>query len=280
MSEEDDSNDQRSWLERLKSLATGEPGSRDELLDLLRSAQQRELLDDEALSIIEGALVVSDMQTREIMVPRSQVVFVSMGSKPEDFLPLIIESGHSRFPVVDEDPDKVIGILLAKDLLPLALEENRSKFNMRDILRQFTPIPESKRVNVLLQEFRRNHSHLAVVYDEYGGVSGIVTIEDVLEQIVGDIEDEYDIDEDDFIKLHADGTYTIKALTPIEDFNEHFKSNFSAEDVDTVGGMVTSHFGHLPKRDESVDVEEFRFKVLNADSRRIHLLELTKLTKD
>ena len=278
-------NDNRSWLDKLMSMATGTPGSREELIELLRSAQQRELLDDEALGIIEGALVVSDMQAREIMVPRSQVVFVKLDSTPEEFLPKIIESGHSRFPVVDENPDKVLGILLAKDLLPLALEDNRSRFNMRDLLRRFTPIPESKRVNVLLQEFRKNRSHLAVVLDEYNGISGIVTIEDVLEQIVGDIEDEYDFnEEDDFIKQHNDGGYTVKALTPIEDFNERFGSEFSDEDVDTVGGLVTRQLGHLPKRDESINVEnecgesgrrKFNFTVLNADSRRIHLLQLT-----
>lgn len=283
MSDQGD-NDNRSWLDKLMSMATGTPGSREELLELLRSAQQRELLDYEALSIIEGALVVSDMQAREIMVPRSQVVFVKLDSTPEEFLPRIIESGHSRFPVVDENPDNVLGILLAKDVLTLALKDNRARFNMRDLLRPFTPIPESKRVNVLLQEFRKNRSHLAVVLDEYSGISGIVTIEDVLEQIVGDIEDEYDInEEDDFIKKHNDGTYTVKALTPIEDFNECFDSEFSDEDMDTIGGMVTHEFGHLPKRDESIDVEGvcgksgrkmFNFKVLNANSRRIHLLQV------
>ena len=264
----------RSWLEKLALALTGEPSSREELLELLRSAQHRDLLDDEALSIIEGALLVSDMQTREIMVPRSQVVFIHLDMPPEEFLPLIIESGHSRFPVVDENPDKVIGILLAKDLLPLALDHKRSRFSMRDILRPCTCIPESKRVNVLLQEFRERRNHIAVVLDEYGG-SGIVTIEDVLEQIVGDIEDEYDRDEDDFIKPHADGTYTVKALTPIDDFNESLGSTFSDDEFDTIGGVVTSHFGHLPKRNEKVDIDGYGFEVLNADSRRIHLLRLT-----
>jgi magnesium and cobalt transporter len=273
MSEDDDQ--PKTWLEKLSLALTGEPSSRDELIELLRSAQQRDLLDMEALSIIEGALVVSDMQTREIMVPRSQVVFVRLDMTPEEFLPLIIDSGHSRFPVLAEDMDKVIGILLAKDLLPLALDKKRSRFNMRDILRTCTRIPESKRVNVLLQEFREKRNHIAVVFDEYGGVSGIVTIEDVLEQIVGDIEDEYDFDEDDFIKQHTDGSFTVKALTPIEDFNEHFGCRFSDDDVDTIGGIVLGQFGHLPKRDECVTVDSFHFKVLNADSRRIHLLELT-----
>lgn len=273
MSEDDDQ--PKTWLEKLSLALTGEPSSRDELIELLRSAQKRDLLDQEALSIIEGALVVSDMQTREIMIPRSQVVFVRLDMTPEEFLPLIIDSGHSRFPVVGEDPDKVIGILLAKDLLPLAIDKKRSRFNMRDILRTCTRIPESKRVDVLLQEFREKRNHIAVVFDEYGGVSGIVTIEDVLEQIVGDIEDEYDFDEDDFIKQHTDGSFTVKSLTPIEDFNEHFGCRFSDDDVDTIGGIVLGQFGHLPKRDECVSVEGFYFKVLNADSRRIHLLELT-----
>jgi len=268
--------DNRTWLEKLKSLATGTPASREELKDLLRSAQQKELLDDEALSIIEGALVVSDMQAREIMVPRSQVVFVRLDSTPEEFLPKIIESGHSRFPVVDDNPDNILGILLAKDLLPLALEDNRARFNMRDVLRSFTPIPESKRVNVLLQEFRKNRSHLAVVLDEYSGISGIVTIEDVLEQIVGDIEDEYDFnEEDDFIKPHKDGSYIVKAQTLIQDFNQQFGCNLSDEDLNTIGGFVTQKFGHLPKRDEVVETGNFTFKVLNADRRRIHLLQLT-----
>ena len=275
---ENDRNDQskssKSWLEKLSMAFINEPTSRDELISLLRSAQQRELLDDEALSIIEGAMTVSKMKTREIMVPRSQVVFVQLDMTPEEFLPLIIDSGHSRFPVLDDGPDKVVGILMAKDLLPLALNRNRIRFNIRDILRNCTAIPESKPVDVLLQDFREKRNHIAVVYDEYANISGIVTIEDVLEQIIGDIEDEYDIHEDDFIKQHTDGSYTVKALTPIEDFNEHFGCHFSDRYVDTVGGVVLGQFGHLPKRDETVVVDGFNFKVLNADSRRIHLLEL------
>ena len=278
MSENDRNDQSKSWLEKLLEKLSmafiNEPTSRDELISLLRSAQQRELLDDEALSIIEGAMTVSKMKTREIMVPRSQVVFVQLDMTPEEFLPLIIDSGHSRFPVLDDGPDKVVGILMAKDLLPLALNRNRIRFNIRDILRNCTAIPESKPVDVLLQDFREKRNHIAVVYDEYANISGIVTIEDVLEQIIGDIEDEYDIHEDDFIKQHTDGSYTVKALTPIEDFNEHFGCHFSDRYVDTVGGVVLGQFGHLPKRDETVVVDGFNFKVLNADSRRIHLLEL------
>ena len=281
---ENDRNDQskswlKSWLEKLSMAFINEPTSRDELISLLRAAQQRELLDDEALSIIEGAMAVSKMKTREIMVPRSQVVFVQLDMTPEEFLPLIIDSGHSRFPVLDDGPDKVVGILMAKDLLPLALNRNNTRFNIRDNIRRYTAIPESKPVDVLLQDFREKRNHIAVVYDEYANISGIVTIEDVLEQIIGDIEDEYDIHEDDFIKKHTDGSYTVKALTPIEDFNEHFGCHFSDKYVDTVGGVVLGQFGHLPKRDETVVVDGFNFKVLNADRRRIHLLELVLTDK-
>lgn len=275
MSEEGSGSESRSWLERLSQAFTGEPSSREELIALLRSAQQRNLLDYEALSIIEGALNVSDMQVREIMVPRSQVVMVRLDTPPEEFLPIVIESGHSRFPVVGENPDDVVGIMLAKDLLPLAIADRKARFNLRDLLRPTTAIPESKRLNVLLQEFRSTRNHLAVVYDEYGGVSGIVTIEDVLEQIVGEIEDEFDFDEEDFIKKHDESTYIVKALTPIDEFNAVFNAGFSEEEFDTIGGYVTQYFGHLPKRDERINIEGFRFKVLNADSRRIRLLQLT-----
>lgn len=262
------------WLERLGMALTGEPSSRSELIETLRAAEQRQLLDAEALSIIEGALVVADMQAREIIIPRSQVVVVRMDMTPEELLPVVIDSGHSRFPVLGDGPDDVVGILLAKDLLPLALKGRKTKFNLRDLLRPCTAIPESKRLNILLQEFRATHNHLAVVYDEYGGVSGIVTIEDVLEQIVGDIEDEYDLGDEDFIKSHAKGDFTVKALTPIDEFNEHFEAEFSEDEYDTIGGIVTQHFGYLPQRDEEINIEGFQFKVLNADNRRIHLLHL------
>ncbi len=273
MAEEGSSSD-RGWLERLSMALTGEPSSRSELIETLRAAEQRQLLDAEALSIIEGALVVAEMQAREIIIPRSQVAVVRMDMSTEELLQVVIESGHSRFPVIGESPDDVIGILLAKDLLPLALKGKKTKFNLKDLLRPCTAIPESKRLNILLQEFRATHNHLAVVYDEYGGVSGIVTIEDVLEQIVGDIEDEYDLGDEDFIKPHAEGDYTVKALTPIDEFNDFFKANFSEEAYDTIGGIVTQHFGHLPERDEEVTIDGFKFKVLNADNRRIRLLHL------
>ena len=273
MAEEGSSSD-RGWLERLGMALTGEPSSRSELIETLRAAEQRQLLDAEALSIIEGALVVAEMQAREIIIPRSQVAVVRMDMSPEELLQVVIESGHSRFPVIGENPDDVVGILLAKDLLPLAHKDRKAKFNLRDLLRPCTAIPESKRLNILLQEFRSTHNHLAVVYDEYGGVSGIVTIEDVLEQIVGDIEDEYDLGDEDFIKTHVEGDFTVKALTPIDEFNEFFKASFSEEEYDTIGGIVTQHFGHLPERDEEINIKGFQFKVLNADNRRIRLLHL------
>ena len=273
-------NESLSWLEKFSLAFSGEPSSRNELIELLRASEKRELLDAEALSIIEGALVVSDMQAREIMIPKSQVVFVRLEMSPDEFLPIVIESGHSRFPVISENSDDVVGILLAKDLLPLAIKDRNAKFSLRDLLRRCSAIPESKRLNVLLEEFRTNHNHLAVVYDEYGGVSGIVTIEDVLEQIVGDIEDEFDFEDEDFIKLHSDGSYSIKALLPVSEFNEEFDTDFSDLEVGTMGGIVTQAFGHLPRRDEEVEVEGFHFQVLNADSRRIHLLKMTRGEKE
>ena len=266
----------RSWLDRLASAITGEPRTRSELIELLRSSEQRELLDAEALSIIEGALTVSEMHVREIMIPRSQVVMISADMEPAAFLPRIIESGHSRFPVTGDSADDIIGILLAKDLLSLVVADKKTpKFNLKDILRKHNSVPESKRLNILLQEFRTTHQHLAVVYDEHGGVSGIVTIEDVLEQIVGDIEDEFDYDEEDFIKEVAANDFTVKALTPLEDFNDRFDCDFRDNTSETIGGVVTRSFGHVPKRDEEVDIEGFQFKVLNSDNRRIRLLQLT-----
>lgn len=266
----------KTWLERLSRVLSAEPSSRNELIDLLRDAEQRQVLDSEALSIIEGALQVSDMRAGEIMIPRSQVVMVRLDMQPDEFLPLVIESGHSRFPVINDGPDDIVGILLAKDLLSLALSDNGSpRFNLKDSLRRATAVPESKRLNILLQEFRATRNHMAIVRDEYGGVAGIVTIEDVLEQIVGEIEDEYDVEEEASIKMHRDNTYTIKALTPIEDFNEHFNSRFSEKQFETIGGIVTQSFGHLPRRDEAIDIDGFYFKVLNSDNRRINLLHLT-----
>lgn len=270
---------QKSWLERLSQALASEPSSRSELIDLLRASQERELIDVDALKIIEGALTVADKQVREIMIPRSQVVFIKADQKPSEFLPVVIGSGHSRFPVIGEGEDEILGILLAKDLLPLALNEKESAFQLKTSLRSHASIPESKRLDVLLQEFRAARNHLAVVYDEYGGVSGIVTIEDVLEQIVGDIEDEYDFEEKGSIKEHNDGTYSVRALTDIDDFNEYFDTSLSTEEFETVGGVVTHAFGHLPSRGEEVQIDEFCFKVLNADGRRVHLFKVFRISE-
>ena len=279
MSEDRSSNEQKSWLNKLTQAFAHEPRNRQELLEVLRDAHQNKLLDSEALAIVEGAIQVADLQVRDIMVPRSQMISIKASQTPREFLPAIIDAAHSRYPVIGESLDDVIGILLAKDLLPLILSGEQPNFNIKDLLRPATFVPESKRLNVLLREFRANHNHMAVVIDEYGGVAGLVTIEDVLEQIVGDIEDEHDVEEDGYIKPLPSGDFLIKALTPIDSFNETFDSEFSDDEYDTVGGLVMNAFGHLPKRNEVTEIGEFRFRVLNADSRRIHLLRLTPVNR-
>lgn len=279
MSEDRSSNEQKSWFNKLTQAFAHEPRNRQELLEVLREAHQNKLLDSEALAIVEGAIQVADLQVRDIMVPRSQMISIKVTQTPREFLPAIIDAAHSRYPVIGESLDDVIGILLAKDLLPLILQGEQPNFNIKDMLRPATFVPESKRLNVLLREFRANHNHMAVVIDEYGGVAGLVTIEDVLEQIVGDIEDEHDVEEDGYIKPLPSGDYLIKALTPIDSFNETFDSQFSDDEYDTVGGLVMNAFGHLPKRNEVTEIGEFRFRVLNADSRRIHLLRLTPVSR-
>ncbi len=278
MSEDRSSNEQKSWFNRLTQAFAHEPKNRKELLEVLREAHQNKLLDSEALAIVEGAIQVADLQVRDIMVPRSQMMSIKANQTPKEFLPSIIEAAHSRYPVVGESLDDVVGILLAKDLLPLILSGEQPNFNIKDLLRPATFVPESKRLNVLLREFRANHNHMAVVIDEYGGVAGLVTIEDVLEQIVGDIEDEHDVEEDSYVKPLPSGDFLVKALTPIESFNEAFDTEFSDDEFDTVGGLVMSAFGHLPKRNEVTESGEFRFRVLNADSRRIHLLRLSPVS--
>lgn len=269
---------ERSWLDKLLHAFSVEPKSRDELMEIIKDAADNQLLDQEALSIIEGALDVSSLQAREIMVPRSHIVAIRIEDSPQEYLPKIIESGHSRFPVIGENIDDVRGILLAKDLLPLALK-GTDNFNIETILRPANVIPESKRVNVLLREFRENRYHMALVMDEYGGISGLLTIEDILEEIVGEIEDETDEEEEtsDFIKRVSENDYIIKALTPIESFNEFFSTEFSDEDFDTIGGILMQEFGHLPKRNEIVQLDNMQFRVLYADNRQIHLLRLTIL---
>jgi magnesium and cobalt transporter len=264
-----------SLLERIGAILMREPEDRDQLLELLQSSYERNLMDADALAMIEGVLQVSELHARDIMVPRSQMYVVDIHDAPETFLPQVIESGHSRFPVIGESRDDVIGILLAKDLLRYFAGQ---EFNVRQMLRPAVFIPESKRLNVLLKDFRRNRNHMAIVVDEYGGVAGLVTIEDVLEQIVGDIEDEYDFDETEAnILLDRNGLYRVKSQTEIADFNATFGTQFSDEEFDTVGGLVLSKFGRLPKRGEETVIEGLRFRVLRADSRRLHTLLVEKL---
>jgi len=263
-----------SLLERLSSLLLREPEDREQLIGLLHSAFERHLLDAEALSMIEGVLQVSETQVRDVMIPRSQMDMIDVAESPEAFIPFVIDKAHSRFPVFEDNRDNVIGILLAKDLLKFYAEE---EFNVREMLRPAVFVPEAKRLNVLLKEFRANRNHIAIVVDEYGGVSGLVTIEDVIEQIVGDIEDEYDFDEtEDNILADRSGRYRVKAVTEIADFNNHFQTSFSDEDYDTVGGLVVGRFGRLPKRGESIAIDGYTFQVLRADSRKIHSLMVEK----
>src|SRR4051812_15798030 len=264
-------------LERLSALIMREPEDREQLLTLLRSAHERNLLDADALSMIEGVLQVSEMQVRHIMIPRAQMDVIDINEGPEKFVPSVIATAHSRFPVIDRDRDDVIGILLAKDLLRHYAGEE--EFNVRDMLRPAIFVPESKPLNVLLREFRASRNHMAIVVNEYGGVAGLVTIEDVLEQIVGDIEDEHDFDEaSDNIVRESPTQYRVKGQAEIDDFNAAFGCNFPAEDFDTVAGLVIDRFGRLPKRGESVVVEGLRFTVLRADSRRLYLLSVQKLS--
>jgi len=265
-----DDSSKPTWLERISHLLLREPEDREQLVELLHSSYERNLLDADALSMIEGVLQVSEMQVRDIMIPRSQMDVIDITDPPEKFIPFVIETAHSRFPVIGENKDDILGILLAKDLLRYYAGED---FEVRDMLRPAVFIPESKRLNVLLKEFRGNRNHIAIVVDEYGGVAGMVTIEDVLEQIVGDIEDEYDYDEtEDNIFRDASGRFRVKALTEIADFNEALGVEFSDEEFSTIGGLVVSKFGHLPKRAEQVVFDGFRFTILRADSRRVHSL--------
>jgi magnesium and cobalt transporter len=257
-------------LERLSTLLLREPEDREQLIALLHSAYERNLLDADALSMMEGVIQVSERQVREIMIPRAQMDVIDISQPPEKFIPYVIETAHSRFPVTDGDKDNIIGILLAKDLLRYYAGE---EFDVRDMLRPAVFVPESKRLNILLRDFRSNRNHIALVVDEYGGVCGMVTIEDVLEQIVGDIADEYDFDEDeDNIIRQDDAHWRVKADTEIADFNETLGTDFSDEDYDTIGGLVLKAAGQLPKRNERVQIGEWQFTVLRADSRRLHSL--------
>ena len=265
----------RSWIERLGQALMGEPKGREDLVQLMRDAEKRQLLGPDALAMIEGVLQVSELQVRDIMIPCSQIVFIPREASLQEIYPLVVESAHSRFPIQDEETSQVTGILLAKDLLSYAVFDQSEKFDLRDVMRPAIFVPESKRLNVMLHEFRANRHHMAVVIDEYGSVAGLITIEDVLEQIVGEIEDEHDFEEEAFILQRSEHEYNIKALTEIDDFNEHFGTRYSDDDFDTVAGLVIKSFGHVPERGERTQIDGFLFEVLRADNRRVHLLRMT-----
>lgn len=267
-----------SWWQRIRQFFAHEPRSRDELIASLRNACQHDILSIDTLMMLEGAIRVSEMHVRDVMIPRAQMVVLEMDAPPDELIKTIVESGHSRFPVIADNRDDVQGIFLAKDLLDYYAQLNdKQNFNMREVMRQSVFIPESKRLNVLLREFRTSHNHIAIVIDEYGGVAGLITIEDVIEQIVGDIDDEHDVDDTVFIKQNHKGSYLVRALTPIEEFNEHFKTTFDDEGFDTISGLLLREFGHLPRRGESLELEGYHFEILRADNRRIHLLRVKPL---
>ena len=268
-----------SWLDRIGHAFSGEPQDRNDLIDLLRDAERRRLFDAVVLDMLEGALAVGDLQVRDIMVPRAQMVALRQDEPPGAFVGTVIESGHSRFPVFGDSRDEVKGILFAKDLLAYFAKGDRNGFDLDDVMRPVVYIPESKRLSVLLREFRESRNHMAVVVDEYGGVAGLVTIEDVLEQIVGEIDDEHDIDEGHFISPYEGAEHTVKALTPIEDFNEYFGTGFSDEEFDTIGGLVVKSFGRLPRAGETQVLGGMSFRVLRADKRKVHLLRVVAPTQ-
>ena len=259
----------------LKRIFNNSPQSRDEIISLLYKAEDKNIISKDILEMIEGAFQVSNIQVKNIMIPRSQMVVVREGTSLQDMLPIIIDSAHSRFPVIGDSRDEVLGILLAKDLLRYFIQGRQGQFNLEDVLRPAVVVPETKRLNTLLNEFKNGRNHMAIVVDEYSGVSGLVTIEDVLEQIVGEITDEHDSEEGRYIFEHSKGNYGVKALTPIEDFNDFFSTKYSDSDFETFGGLVLSKFGHLPKRGEKIEFDNFKIEVLRADRRRLHLLNVT-----
>ena len=270
----------KSWIDKITQVFSDEPTDTKSLLELLRNAEQDQVLDADALGIIEGALQVSSMQVRDIMIPRSQLAIVPAKLPANEIIELVTKASHSRFPVMGENVDNVIGILLAKDLLPLILKEETRKLDIKDVVRPATFVSESKRLNVLLKEFRETRQHMAIVIDEYGSVSGAVTIEDVLEQIVGEIEDEYDVDDESYIKKFDEENYIVKALTPVDEFNEYFGTQFSDQEFITLGGLVLQQIGHIPERGETINIGPFLVTVLNADSRQIKLLKVTSTLVD
>ncbi len=276
MSEEDSRSNGPGWLERLALALTGEPRDREELIDILRDAAERDIIDDQTLRMLSGVFAVGHMRVRDVMVARAQMVAVEQDAQLAELLPVVVESGHSRFPVIGNDRDEVVGLLLAKDLLRHIAQHGMTGFRMADYLRPVARIPESKRLDVLLAEFRESRNHLAIVIDEYGGIAGLVTIEDVLEQIVGDIDDEFDIDDVSSIVKVTDQRFSMSAQLPIEDFNEYFEADFSDEEFDTVGGLVVHQLGHVPRAGEQARIQDFLFRVTRADRRRVIALEVTR----
>lgn len=266
----------KSWLDKIVQSFAGEPKSREELVEVINEAEQQEVIDPGTREMIEGVLGVGEMRVRDIMIPRAQMVTIDIEQNVDQFLPIVLDTAHSRFPVVNENKDHVEGILLAKDLLKYAFGET-TEFSLKDIIRPAVIVPESKRVDVLLREFRQHRYHMAIVIDEYGGVSGLVTIEDILELIVGEIEDEHDADdmESEDIRVLNTYTYSVKALTSVEDFNRYFQTDFDEERADTIGGIVLNSFGHMPAKDESIIINDIEFRVNNADGRRLIQLKVT-----
>jgi magnesium and cobalt transporter len=273
MTDAENGGSKKGWLDRVFNIFTGEPQNQKQLLDLLKNLQSNQLIEADELTMIEGVLQVDDMQVRDIMIPRGQMVVLDHDDSIPDIIEKITESGHSRFPVIDDDKDDVVGILLAKDLLQLSLNQGQ-EFEINEYIRPASFIPESKRLNVLLKEFRLNRSHMAMIVDEYGGVSGLITIEDVLEQIVGKIDDEHDENEEVDIQPHGSNHYSVRALTPLQEFNEYFDTRFENEDIETIGGFLLRQIGHLPERGETFALDNLTFKVMNADSRQVHLYQV------
>lgn len=270
----------KSWIDKIAQVFSDEPTDTKSLLELLRNAEQDQLLDADALTIIEGALQVSSLQVRDIMIPRSQVVNVPANLSPNDIIHLVTKASHSRFPVTGETVDDVMGILLAKDLLPLILNSQIEELDIKNIVRPATFVPENRRLNIMLKEFRETRQHMAIVIDEYGSVSGVVTIEDVLEQIVGEIEDEYDVDDESYIKKFDDENHIVKAITPMDEFNKYFGTKFTDQEFTTVGGLVLQQIGHIPERGETINIGPFLITVLNSDSRQIKLIKVTSTLID
>ncbi len=272
--------EKKSWFDKLTHLFQDTPQDRDDLIEVLKSAEENTLINPELLSMMVGVMHISELQVRDIMIARPQMVVVNDEMGFEEMLASIVESGHSRFPVIGDNRDDIEGIVLAKDLLHFTAQNTlgqKIKFNIKDFLRPAVIIPESKRLDILLKEFRTNRNHMAMVVDEYGSVAGLVTIEDVLEQIVGEIEDEFDIDgEEETIQAMSDSEFVVKGQTEIEEFNEYFSSTLDEDEFDTIGGILMQAFGHVPAKDESIEISDFRFEIINADTRRIKLIRVFK----